>query len=77
MASEKTKTEMMINNPLKCKQISELLLDKYGHYIQPINYPTVPRGSERLRVTPGPLHTKKMIDNLVNALSECIIFYNV
>ncbi len=68
---------VMINNPLKCKQISELLLDKYGHYIQPINYPTVPRGSERLRVTPGPLHTKKMIDNLVNALSECIIFYNV
>ena len=68
---------VMINNPLKCKQISELLLDKYGHYIQPINYPTVPRGSERLRITPGPLHTKKMIDNLVNALSECIIFYNV
>ena len=68
---------VMINNHLKCKKISELLLDKYGHYIQPINYPTVPRGSERLRITPGPLHTKKMIDNLVNALNECIIFYNI
>ena len=68
---------VMINDPLKCKQISELLLDRYGHYIQPINYPTVPRGTERLRITPGPLHTKEMINNLVNALSACIIDCNV
>ena len=68
---------VMINDPLKCKQISEFLLDRYGHYIQPINYPTVPRGTERLRITPGPLHTKEMINNLVNALSACIIDCNV
>ena len=68
---------VMINDPIKCKDISDLLLTKYGHYIQPINYPTVPQGTERLRITPGPLHTKKMIDDLVNALSECIIFYKI
>ena len=68
---------VMINDPAKCKKISEFLLDRYGHYIQPINYPTVPRGTERLRITPGPLHTKEMINNLVNALSACIIDCNV
>ena len=61
---------VMVKDPVKCKQISDWLLDRYGIYIQPINYPTVPRGAERLRITPSPLHTDQDIDRLVTALSE-------
>jgi 5-aminolevulinate synthase len=61
---------VMVKDPVKCKQISDWLLDRYGIYIQPINYPTVPRGTERLRITPTPLHTDQDIDRLVAALSE-------
>ena len=61
---------VMVKDPVKCKQISDWLLDRYGIYIQPINYPTVPRGTERLRITPSPLHTEQDIDRLVTALSE-------
>lgn len=61
---------VMVKDPVKCKQISDWLLDRYGIYIQPINYPTVPRGTERLRITPSPLHTDQDIDRLVTALSE-------
>ena len=46
----------MVNNPIRCKEISNILLNEFKHYIQPINYPTVPVGTERLRITPGPLH---------------------
>ena len=53
-----------------CKRISDELLDHFNIYIQPINYPTVPRGSERLRVTPTPLHTDEAINNLVSALDQ-------
>ena len=59
---------IMVNNPLRCREISNILLNEFKHYIQPINYPTVPVGTERLRVTPGPLHTEKMISDLTIAL---------
>jgi 5-aminolevulinate synthase len=61
---------VMIGDPVKCKWISDHLLNQHGIYIQPINYPTVPKGTERLRITPGPLHTDADIDKLVGALGE-------
>ncbi|MDC0457525.1 5-aminolevulinate synthase [Alphaproteobacteria bacterium] len=61
---------VMVNDPIRCKEISNILLNEFGHYIQPINYPTVPAGSERLRITPGPLHTEKMITELTFALKK-------
>jgi 5-aminolevulinate synthase len=59
---------VMIKDPVKCKQISDILLNESGIYVQPINYPTVPKGTERLRFTPSPLHTDRDIDDLVRAL---------
>ncbi len=59
---------VMVNNPQRCNEISNILLNEFGHYIQPINYPTVPKGTERLRITPGPLHTNEMISDLTSAL---------
>jgi 5-aminolevulinate synthase len=61
---------LMVGDPIKAKQISDVLLAEYGVYVQPINYPTVPRGTERLRFTPGPAHTSEMIDTLIEALAE-------
>jgi 5-aminolevulinate synthase len=61
---------LMIGDPVKAKRISDILLAEYGVYVQPINYPTVPRGTERLRFTPGPSHTAEMMQELTQALVE-------
>jgi 5-aminolevulinate synthase len=63
---------LLVGCPIKTKRISDILLAEYGLYVQPINYPTVPRGTERLRFTPGPLHSAEMMDELVGALVEIL-----
>jgi 5-aminolevulinate synthase len=64
---------VLVGNAALCKEISRTLLDDYGIYVQAINYPTVPKGQERLRITPTPLHTDQMMDSLVSALREIFI----
>lgn len=59
---------VMVGDPVACKAASDRLLDEFGIYIQPINYPTVPRGTERLRITPTPLHGDELVQELVAAL---------
>lgn len=61
---------VMVGDSVLCKQIRDMLLDRYAIYAQPINYPTVAHGTERLRITPGPLHSDADVDHLVAALSD-------
>ena len=70
MASTTHIVPLMVGDPVKAKRISDILLAEYGVYVQPINYPTVPRGLERLRFTPGPAHDEAMMRELVDALVE-------
>jgi 5-aminolevulinate synthase len=70
MLSDTHIVPVLIGDPERCKAASDLLLCEHGIYIQPINYPTVPKGSERLRITPGPLHDDALIDQLVESLVE-------
>ena len=72
---------VMIKDPVKCRQLADILMQDYGIYVQPINYPTVPKGTERLRFTPSPLHTDADIDHLIHALTtlwkQCAISHAV
>ncbi len=66
-----------VGNPVHCKLISDMLLEEHGIYVQPINYPTVPKGTERLRFTPSPDHDDAMIDKLVEAMDKLWSHCNV
>ena len=70
MPSESHIVPVLVPGPRRCRAVSNELLLRFGIYVEPINYPTVPRGTERLRLTPTPLHSDEQIEQLVTALTE-------
>jgi 5-aminolevulinate synthase len=68
LATETHIVPVMVGDPDLCKQASDILLNRHGIYIQPINYPTVARGTERLRITPTPAHDIRLIQQLADAM---------